>query len=242
MTALSCPFCGREADIKRLDTTADPWWYVQCRYCYAKSGEWRPESRAIEQWNTRLPLTSPFADGLLITEDWLKSVGFRWDQFDRQPNKHWTLWLGHCLDCPANPGMPRRIWRFSSDEDFAIELGYNLAPGRLAKNADDDFWFCFFRSDTAGRYHRFIHVRHLRFQREVRELVVALTGRPWNPDNHIYGSVRCEECAERALETDKRIDREWMRRFPWYDAEKDLTRGGATPEHLSEHIKRGVQG
>lgn len=29
-----------------------------------------------------------------ITEEWLKSVGFKWHQFDRQPDKHWLLWLG----------------------------------------------------------------------------------------------------------------------------------------------------
>lgn len=34
----------------------------------------------------------------LITEEWLKSVGFKWHQFDRQAVKEWLLWLGDVCD------------------------------------------------------------------------------------------------------------------------------------------------
>jgi hypothetical protein len=27
----------------------------------------------------------------LISEDWLRSVGFKWHQIDRQPSRHWVL-------------------------------------------------------------------------------------------------------------------------------------------------------
>jgi hypothetical protein len=36
-----------------------------------------------------------------ITEEWLREVGFRWYQFDLQPDKQWLLWLGTAL---AEPG------------------------------------------------------------------------------------------------------------------------------------------
>lgn len=32
-----------------------------------------------------------------ITEEWLKSVGFKWHQLDRRPEKQWLLWLGDAL-------------------------------------------------------------------------------------------------------------------------------------------------
>ncbi len=29
-----------------------------------------------------------------ITEDWLREVGFKWHQIERQNEKQWLLWLG----------------------------------------------------------------------------------------------------------------------------------------------------
>lgn len=50
----------------------------------------------------------------LITEDWLKESGFKWHQFDRQPNKQWLLWLaGVFAD------------GFTGFEDLGIELSAN---------------------------------------------------------------------------------------------------------------------
>jgi hypothetical protein len=40
-----------------------------------------------------------------ISEPWLRCAGFKWHQIDRQPSKHWVLWLSHCFDC----GQPRRL-------------------------------------------------------------------------------------------------------------------------------------
>src|SRR6185436_19416447 len=101
----------------------------------------------------------------LITEDWLKEVGFRWHQLDRQPDKHWLLWLGR-----ATPGP-------SALEDIGIEV----APNRDGK------WFCWFRSDAAHLYSRFVHVRYLSCPGELIRLVEAITGLLWEPRNHFFG-------------------------------------------------------
>jgi hypothetical protein len=42
--------------------------------------------------SVELPIAEP------ITEEWLSSAGFRWHQLDRQPEKHWVLWLGDALE------------------------------------------------------------------------------------------------------------------------------------------------
>jgi hypothetical protein len=164
-----------------------------------------------------------------ITEEWLKEVGFKWDQFERQPSKNWTLWLAGCQDCGKD-------FRFNGPEDFGLELAHNQPPARA-----DDFWFCFFRSDCAGRYHRFIHVRHLRWQSEVIALVVAISGLPWNPANHIYGSLRCQSCADRwRAEEAQRFDiRNRDSRPKWNEIEKDDTRNRVTPEALQAAIDGG---
>lgn len=168
----------------------------------------------------------------LITEDWLKSVGFRWHQFDRQPEKHWLLWLGDAM----NGGG------FSSFEDIGVEL----APGAYNyKRRDNDEWFCWLRGDSAHRYHRFIHVRHVQEQRDVIRIVEGLTGQLWNPDNHHYGSVRTPEQAERIRQEDtRRLDRRenWQQRPPWAEVEKDDTRGRALPEHMevAEKARGGI--
>ena len=44
---------------------------------------------------------------LPLTEEWLKENGFKWHQFDRQPDKHWLLWLGH-VECGRPAGHDRR--------------------------------------------------------------------------------------------------------------------------------------
>jgi len=156
----------------------------------------------------------------LITEDWLKSVGFKWHQFDRQPHKHWLLWLGDVF------------WKdiLVSYDELGIEVS----------SRGDDFWFCWLRSDMAGRYHRFIHIRHLRTQDELVHLIEGITGRTWDPMNNMYGWMRSPEQAARIREEDKRLDHKIMHENPsWFDIEKDDTRGGALPEHLavyaSEH-------
>ncbi len=123
---------------------------------------------------TQSPPEPPFE---LISEDWLMANGFKWHQFDRQPDKHWLLWLGWAVD----GGM------FTTFEDLGIEL----APTLHGK------WFCWLRGDSAGRYHRFIHVRHLQETFEVVRLIEAMTGRAFKPENCSGGILRTQEQADR---------------------------------------------
>lgn len=164
-----------------------------------------------------------------ITEEWLRSVGFRWHQLERQPDKHWLLWLGSCIE--ANTiGME--------------DLGLELAPAWWKNRNGEDVgkvgrWHCWLRADTGSLYGRFIHVRYLRTQDELIALVEALTGQRWDPANNHFGSMLRPEHAERLrLEERTRLDRQMLRERPkWRDIEKDEGRGGALPEHLEAHAR-----
>lgn len=150
-----------------------------------------------------------------ITEDWLKSVGFKWHQFDRQPTKQWLLWCG--INSPPDN------WGVDS-QDVGIELS----------EGTNGIWFCWLRSDTAHRYSRFLHVRHIRWQLDVIRIVEAITGLPWTPDNHIYGAVCTQSFADHHRAEQDRLDRKMLRTdAKWREIEKDDTRGGALPEHMS---------
>lgn len=150
-----------------------------------------------------------------ITEDWLRAAGFKWHQFDRQPDKHWLLWLGPAID----DGM-------TSFEDLGIEL----APRYRA-----DGWFCWLRSDAAGRYHRFIHLRHLFTTEELVQLIEGITGRQWDVANNLYGAMHSPKRAACIRDADQRPDRKLLQQGKWYTVEKDDTRGRALPEHLEAH-------
>jgi hypothetical protein len=161
------------------------------------------------------------ADGL-ISEEWLKSVGFRWHQLERQPDKHWLLWLGGAID----GGM------FTSFEDLGLELAPNAYQGRDKPRA----WFCWLRGDTSHLYARFIHVRHLRTQEEVCKLVEALSGQDWNPENHWGGRAYTPDGMARLRKELNRFDHQLRENgHKWHDVEKDEARGGALPEHLQAH-------
>jgi hypothetical protein len=157
-----------------------------------------------------------------ITEEWLREVGFKWHQFNRQPDKQWLLWLGDAC---------RTGQSFEGTEDIGIEL----AAGR------DGWWFCWLRSDCAHRYSRFLHVRHMRVRGDVIRLVVAITDQSWEPKNHRFGSCLKPDQAERARLDDERLDRRMMLQtgHPWRDVEKDDSRGGALPEHMQGAIDGG---
>lgn len=165
-----------------------------------------------------------FPDEESITEDWLKSVGFKWHEFERQCAKHWLLWLG---------GGLRQQPSLTDYEDIGIEL----SPG---SSSDRGEWFCWLRSDSAGRYHRFIHLRQVVTRGDVIGLVEAISGRPWTPENHLYGSLRSPEAADRIRLDRQRADRRLLAENPkWADIEKDDTRGRALPEHMTAAIKGG---
>jgi hypothetical protein len=158
----------------------------------------------------------------VITEEWLKEVGFKWHQFDRQPNKHWLLWLGDAL---ADA---------SGYRDDTSDLGIELARSSFS---DREYWFCWLRSDTAHRYSRFLHVRHVLYRDDLIRMIEGLTGRTWNPANHFYGCMKTTEQAARLRADHDRLDRRLLREgAPWGDHEKDDTRGGALPEHMKGKV------
>jgi hypothetical protein len=188
----------------------------------------RREQHSGDAMKTELALQG--AD--LITEDWLRSVGFKWSQIERQPSKHWLLWLGDCLDCPRDG--------IETDERFFFKSGYDDIGIEVAEDGCGSY-FCWFRSDVAGRYHRLIHVRHVRYQLELVMLIVAISGRAWKPENHLYGSVKCDKCAARIRLEQDRLDRKRIidDGVTWYENEKDQSRAKALPEHLNAQIKSG---
>jgi hypothetical protein len=199
---------------------------------------WRAYASFIERERIVLRAQTERArqlDSSPITEDWLKSAGFKWHQLERQTDKHWLLWLGDAT---------RERHSFTSFEDIGIEL----APCWWKNSKDEDAgdvgkWFCWFRDDAAGRYHRFIHIRHLRTVGELTRLIEAITGQTWDPANNLYGSMRKPEDAERIRQENQRLDRRLTLESgecgKWAEIEKDDTRGRALPEHMTAAIKGG---
>lgn len=146
-----------------------------------------------------------------ITEEWLIEVGFKWHQVERQPAKHWVLWISRCL-----PGC--------CGDELGIEV--TIQAGGSA-------WYCWLRSDVAVRYGRFIHLRMLVCQDELIRLAEGLTGQRWDPANHHYGQMWTVTEAARIEAEKHRLDRQFIEGRPaWREAEKDPTRGRALPEHL----------
>lgn len=157
--------------------------------------------------------TSATVERAPITEDWLRSVHFKWQQLERQPERHWLLWIGDAAG--------------TTYEDLGIEVTSRV-PG------EPESWFCWIRADYAGRYSRFVHVRHLRYQDELIALFEGLTGQRWDPANNVGGSASTPAQAERRRRDDERLDRVWQRSHPWRDDEKDQTRAGPTVQETSE--------
>lgn len=123
-----------------------------------------------------------------ITEDWLSEVGFKWHQGERQPNKHWTLWLG---------------WGSSETRqdmhDIGIEITMSGWPNRFGQYVGDKTkWMCWIA--RKGSYGFF--VRDIKLKDDVIKLVEALTGEKWNPENHMYGNCYAPELAKTIREKD----------------------------------------
>lgn len=160
-----------------------------------------------------------------ITEEWLASVGFKWHQFDRQPQKHWLLWIGSAIE----------------DNCTSIsDLGIELSPMWFGNSKGDivgrDAWFCWLRSDMAGKYSRFIHTRHIRTTDDVVQLFSALTGQPWDPENNLFGNAYTAKQAAQLRAQFRRPDVDMMLNgLPHRKIEADDTIGGALPEHVEEY-------
>lgn len=158
-----------------------------------------------------------------ITEDWLKKIGFRWHELERQNTKHWLLWIGHAH-------AENRL--FQTSQDLGIELaatGYYNQKGELVNS--EKGYNCWLRSDCASRYHRFIHIRYLKKKVDLLDMLNGLICRPFNPNECVYGSWHIPERAEALREEQKRLDKKVMMSDAWYEIEKDDSMGGALPEH-----------
>lgn len=159
----------------------------------------------------------------LLSEDWLKANGFKWHQLDRQPSRHWLLWIGEAV----------RAGMFASYEDLGVEVAYSR----------DGRWFCWLRDDAGGRYHRFIHLRMIETAGDLVGIIEGLVGRPFDPALCFYGSLRTPESAARIREADERLDRRLNRDFaPWSSLERDPDGGRPLPEHLEAHEKSRGRG
>lgn len=150
-----------------------------------------------------------------VTEERLANAGFTWSQFERQPDKHWTIWLGAA----------------SGDGPDLEDVGLELAAGYDGK------WYCWLRSDTAGRYTRFVHVRYLRWWDELVDLISAVSGRPFDPADVFYGALQTKARADRFRAESERLDRRMLAQHTWSTDLRDETLGRATPEHLQAYEK-----
>ena len=161
-----------------------------------------------------------------ITEEWLKEVGFKWHQLERQPSKQWLLWLGDTV-LDANGKRPL----FHSYEDLGIEVS----------QWNETEWHCFLRADSSHRYSRFIHIRAIRYREDLIKMIEGLTGVEWNPTNNIRGCMYTPEHAEHLRRQSERLDQRIMREQNWRPAiESDDSMGGALPEHLEGYIKNDL--
>jgi hypothetical protein len=151
---------------------------------------------------------------MLISESWLEQAGFRWHEMERDRCRHWLLWLGGAI----NGGT------FSGVEDLGVEVSRTL-PAELE-------WHCWLRADTAHRYCRFIHIRHLSEAEELVALIEGITGHPFNSRNTLYGALHTAEEAAQIRQSENRLDRVLMHAEPWSPFERDRSRGGALPQHL----------
>lgn len=170
-----------------------------------------------EEWLASVEMNAP-----LITEEWLASVGFKWEQLDRQPSKHWSLWIGSA--CVSYDG-------FCESPDA---LGIEIAKSTSGLSEHERLWHCWIRSDIAGRYSRIIHVRYVYLIAEIEQIISALTARPVNWEDSMYGSLHSPAQAERLRENrdrlDQRINLQWVDRV---DREKKVS-------EIDKH-KSGVQ-
>lgn len=163
-----------------------------------------------------------------LTDQWLADVGFRWHQMDRQPSKHWVLWLGLAI-ADHNISM----------SDLGIELAGNRFVNRYDRLVDHEKYFCWLRSDSAHRYSRFLHIRHLRTRGELLDMIYGLTGVHFDPANCWYGSLVTPEMAARNRIEHDRLDMRMARDgHPHNDLEKDDTAGRAMIEHKVAFIRK----
>ena len=120
-----------------------------------------------------------------ITEKWLGESGFKWSQEERQPNKHWRLWLGWGNSTDHN----------NSIDDIGIEVTASGWLNRHGEEINGGKWLCWIISHSGMR--KIIHVRNITNKDELIKLVEALTGEKWDVENHMYGNCYSPDQAKR---------------------------------------------
>lgn len=97
----------------------------------------------------------------LITDLWLREVGFLPHYVTNPPAQHWLLWL---------------------NDDLGLELSFG-------REKPQPWYFCWVRTRGSHAPANFIHIRYLTSKHEVITLVQALTDRRWNPSTHQNGAA-----------------------------------------------------
>lgn len=129
-----------------------------------------------------LPLMEGWMGEALLTEAWLKDVGFYSSQGERQPHKHWHLKLGWAVDGG----------RFSVPEDLCIEVSMAWWRNRAGEPVGDTTaWNCW----LTGMNNSLLHVRYIRTVVDLTGIISALVGWPWNASCVLHGTLRTPEQA-----------------------------------------------
>lgn len=127
-----------------------------------------------------------------LTTKWLRDTGFKWHQLERQPSRHWLLWIGDCLPEHEPPG------RTMNSECFGVEV----AKG----DASASWWVVWFRADYAGRYSRFLCAGHISTVEQLSGMIAGIIGRPFDPRDSMYGTLFRPDYAARQRDERSRFD------------------------------------
>lgn len=111
-----------------------------------------------------------------LTEEWLASVGFKYNEpGEMQTFRHWFL-------------------KFNEKNDHGLYIR-TTKPGWFNRNGEhisaDNGWFLW-----VGREHNSFHLRHIHNQSDIINIVEALSGYEWRPENYMYGMVMTTEQKE----------------------------------------------
>lgn len=111
-------------------------------------------------------------DQIELTDEWLGKIGFKWTQEERQTRKHWRLTLG---------------WGAPNTRACMDDLSIEVASGSM-----DNAWFCWLQRGTRFS-DNFLHVRAIKYQNELTEIITALTGTKFKLENCMYGNFYNDE-------------------------------------------------
>lgn len=119
MTELKpCPFCGGKADWFVLEKmNNEKLYYVECSYCFARTGYYFTEYESIKEWNKRTPdwisvnkrLPEESGDYLVFVEGLIENMMYSkrhsaWNATDLNCHKNYEITtVTHWLPLPEPP-------------------------------------------------------------------------------------------------------------------------------------------